>query len=111
MDHLMVWCNLTDSHKDMEFIEAVDGYLGYLRQEGKIASYQVMRRKFGFGPEELGEFQIIISATDLAQLDSAFKLAATRSGDIEARHARMYRLVKNTRSGLFRDFPDPERVR
>lgn len=111
MNHLLVWCNLKDSHKDMEFSEAIDGYLGYLKEHGKIASYQMMRRKFGFGPEELGEFQIIISATDLAQLDSAFAMVATRNGEIEARHAKVYSIVKDVRSGLFRDFPDPERAR
>jgi hypothetical protein len=111
MDHLLVWCNLKDSHKDLEFCQAIDGYLGYLKQQGKIASYQVMRRKFGFGPEELGEFQIIISASDLAQLDSAFKLVATRAGEVEQLHAKVYSAVKDLRQGLFRDFPDPERVR
>ncbi len=111
MDHLFVWCNLKDGHKDLELCDALEGYLGYLRDNGKIVSYQVMRRKFGFGPEELGEFQIIISTKDMAQLDSAFKIVATRSGEIETRHARVYSIVKDVRSGFFRDFPDPERVR
>lgn len=111
MDYLLVWCNLIDSHKDLELCDALDGYLGYLKEHGKISSYQIMRRKFGFGPEELGEFQIIIAATDMAQLDSAFKLVATRSGEIESRHAKVYSIVKDVRAGFFRDFPDPERVR
>jgi hypothetical protein len=108
---LLVWCNLKDSSKDLQFSTAIDGYLGYLREQGKIETYQVMRRKFGFGPEELGEFQIIISARDLAQLDGAFRLVATRTGEIERRHAAVYSAVKDVRSALCRDFPDPERGR
>ncbi|HWR83713.1 MAG TPA: DUF6614 family protein [Candidatus Deferrimicrobium sp.] len=109
MNHLIVWCNLKDSSKDLEFSKAIDGYLGYLKEQGKIESYRLMRRKFGFGPEELGEFQVIISARDLAQLDGAFKLVASRTGEIERRHAAVYSAVKDLRSGLYRDFPDPER--
>ncbi len=109
MDHLIIWCDLKESSKDLEFSQAIDNYLGYLKEQGKIASYTLLRRKFGFGPEELGEFQITVTAENLAQLDDAFRLVATRTGEIERRHFPVYSAAKNVRSALYRDFPDPER--
>lgn len=111
MNHFEIWCNLVDSHKDLEFVEAVHGYLGYLKQRGLLHDYHVRRRKYGFGPSELGEFQISIEIERLGQLEDAFDLVATRSGEIERLHVRMYSMVKDVRSALYRDFPDPVRIR
>ncbi|MEK6674256.1 MAG: DUF6614 family protein [Planctomycetota bacterium] len=109
MDHYEIWCNLADSHKDLEFAQAVADYLGFLKDRGRIAGYRMTRRKFGFGPPELGEFHITIDAENLTQLDQAFDAAARRTGEVEKLHARVYSLAKDFRSGLFRDFPDPQR--
>ena len=105
-----IWCNLKDSHKDLEFARNLDAYLGALKSTGKIASYRMTRRKLGFGPSELGEFHVMIEATDLAQLDAAFETIAPRQGPIEAAHAKVYSMVTDFRSALYRDFPDPQRA-
>ncbi len=110
MDHYEIWCNLRNSHKDMEFAEAVTAYLGRLKCDGRIADFRLRRRKFGFGPPELGEFNITIDVTDLTQLDSAFDVMAARSGTIERLHRTVYAMVTDFRAGLWRDFPDPQRV-
>jgi len=110
VDHYEIWCNLRDSHKDLEFARSLHGYLGYLKKEGRIADYRLARRKLGFGPAELGEFHITISVTDLAQLDRAFDVVASRHGEVEALHARVYSAVTDFRSALYRDFPDPQRT-
>lgn len=109
MDHYLVWCNLKDSHKDLEFAKAVGSYLGHLKEQGKIAGWGLARRKLGFGPAELGEFQIQIDATNMAQLEAAFDVVARRSGETEALHARVYSMVVDFRSALYRDYPDPQR--
>jgi hypothetical protein len=109
MNYYEIWVNLCDSRRDLEFAEAVRGYLGYLEARGAIAGYRLARRKFGFGPEGLGEFHITVLAEDLAQLDAAFGIAATRSGEVEELHRRVYSLVTDFRSALYRDFPDPQR--
>jgi hypothetical protein len=109
MNHYHIWCNLKDTHKDVEFAQNVRTYLGRLQDAGTIAAYTLSRRKLGFGPAELGEFHIVISANDLAQLESAFDLVAARSGPLEAAHAKVYSMVTDFRSALYRDFPDPQR--
>ena len=67
-----MWFNLKESHRDVEFCGHVDKYLGHLKGLGKIDGWRLVRRKFGFGPAELGEFNITVWTKDLAQLDGAF---------------------------------------
>ena len=109
MDYLQIWCNLKDSSKDIEFCENLNSYLGYLKSEGLIADFQLTRRKFGFGPPEIGEFNISIAVNDLAQLDKAFNLVATRTGKVEEVHRPVFSMVRDLKSALYRDFPDPVR--
>ncbi|MEK6703820.1 MAG: DUF6614 family protein, partial [Planctomycetota bacterium] len=65
---------------------------------------------FGFGPPEVGEFHCEVWTNDLAQLDTAFSLVATRDGQVETLHRPVYSAVKDFKSALYRDFPDPERT-
>lgn len=109
MNDYHMWFNLKDSHKDLEFCRSVHAYLGHLKQQGRIETYRITRRKFGFGPPELGEFHVVVQTRDLAQFDSAFSLVATRTGEIERLHAPVYSAVTDFKSALYRDFPDPER--
>ncbi len=111
MNYYHIWVNLVDSHKDIEFCDNVHAYLGALKQKQLIEGFSVARRKFGFGPAELGEFHIVIEVRDLAQLESTFSVVARRAGDIEDLHRKVYSAVTDFRSALYRDFPDPERVR
>ena len=84
MDYYEIWCNLKDSSKDLQFCENVKEYLGALQKDGLIQSFRIARRKLGFGPSELGEFNITIVVKDLAQLEQTFQQVATRSGEIES---------------------------
>lgn len=106
MNHYEIWVNLLPGVDDMEFVGAVRAYLGVFQQEGTLESYTIRRRKFGFGPSELGEWHITMSFRDLAQMDKAFERAATRDASIEVLHAAVYSKVTNYKSGLWRDFPD-----
>lgn len=110
MNHYEIWCNLKDSRRDLDFARAVSDYLGFLQREGRIEGWRLTRRKLGFGPSELGEFHISIQTRDLAQLDHAFDIVATRAGEIERLHAPVYSMITDFRSALYRDFPDPQRV-
>lgn len=110
MNYYHIWCNLKDTHKDLEFAANLRAYLGHLQKMGKIADFKLARRKLGFGPSELGEFHVVISTNDMAQLDAAFDAVAPRSGEVELLHARVYSAVTDFRSALYRDFPDPQRV-
>lgn len=109
MNTYEIWCNLKPGEKDLELVSAVEAYLGHFVREGHVESFRIRRRKFGFGPPELGEFCISIEVRDVAALDMAFGQAATRSGEVERLHVEVYRRVTDFRSALYRDFPDPER--
>lgn len=109
MNHYEIWCNLKDSRRDLEFCTAVHAYLGFLQRDGRIDAWRLTRRKLGFGPPELGEFHISIATRDLAQLDHAFDVVATRSGEAERLHAPVYSMITDFKSALYRDFPDPQR--
>ncbi len=109
MNYYIIWCNLRDSHRDLEFSRAVADYLGHLKQQGLIAGFNLARRKLGFGPDHLGEFQITINALDLAALDAAFGEVAKRSGEMEQLHVAVYSQVTDFKAALYRDFPDPQR--
>jgi uncharacterized protein DUF6614 len=106
MDYYLIWCNLKDTSRDLEFCEDVARYLGYLREQGKIEGFRITRRKLGFGPPEMGEFNITIEVRDLAQLEQAFQRVATRDGDVEPLHRAVFSAVKDLSLGLYRDFPD-----
>jgi hypothetical protein len=111
MNTYHMWFNLKDSRKDLEFADAVAEYMGHLQSQGKCVSWRLTRRKFGFGPEGLGEFHCEVNFTDLAQFDEAFKHVASRAGEVERLHHPVYSAVTDFKSALFRDFPDPQRVR
>ncbi len=110
MDSYEIWVNLKDSHKDLEFAANVRAYMEHLQSQGRIEGWTLRRRKLGFGPSELGEFNITVRCRDMAQLEQAFAVVATRAGEVESLHRPVYAAVKDFRSALYRDFPDPQRA-
>lgn len=110
MDYYEIWCNLKDSSRDLQFCEHVEAFLNALKGEGLLADFKIRRRKFGFGPAELGEFNISIATTNLHQLEDAFQRVAAWTPDIQRLHALVYSAVTNVKFGLWRDFPDPVRL-
>ena len=110
MDTYHAWFDLKDTSKDLEFSSHLARYLDHLKDQGKIHGYRLCRRKLGFGPPALGEFHVAIDVKDLAQLDDAFSMVATREPGIEALHAAVYSAIEDVQFGLYRDFPDANRV-
>jgi hypothetical protein len=109
MNYYEIWCDLKDSREDLAFCRALDAYLGYLQERGLIEGYRIKRRKFGFAPDALAEFNISMEFRDLAQLDEAFNRVATRDREVEPLHREVYSRITNGRFALYRDFPDPVR--
>lgn len=110
MNVYAIWVDLVDSREDLQFATAVSQFMQFFIDNQMVESYSLERRKFGFGPEVLGEFHIRIHTKDLDSLDRAFHSAAARSGEVESLHVEVFRRVKNFKSGLYRTFPDPVRV-
>ncbi len=95
---------------DLAFCRNIDAYLGHLREAGLIEEHRLMRRKLGLAHDGAGDFHIMIGTRDLAQLDAAFSLVSTRTGEVENLHKAVYSAVTNLKLGLYRDFPDPSRT-
>jgi hypothetical protein len=110
MDVYEIHVDLKPGVSDMDFAAAVDGYLGSLAEKELIAGWRLLRRKLGFGSGG-GEFKLLIEVRDLAQLDAAFQEVSTRAEPFEGLHHGVNSLVTNFSASLYRDFPDPQRVR
>ena len=106
-----IWCNLKDGVSDSQFVEKAESYLVYLRDQGLIEGYRIMRRKLGFSPPDFREFHVMLELRDMAQLDQAFDHVAARVDPVEAYHHGVNSLVKDVVFALYRDFPDPVRQR
>ncbi len=111
MDIYHAWCDLRPGIGDTEFADAVARYMGHLQGEGLIEAWRLTRRKLGLGGPGLGEFHLMIECRDLAQLDAAFTRVAGRAEPAEGFHFGVNSLVQNAGFALYRDFPDPGRVR
>jgi hypothetical protein len=109
MDVYHIFFDLRPGVRDLSVCAAVDAFLARLRDEGRIVSFRILRRKLGLGPRELGEFHVIVETHDLAQLDQAFRSVSTRSGVVEELHAVVNQQVEGVTFALYRDFPDPHR--
>ena len=109
MDHYLIWINVRESRRDLEFVENVNAYLGYLQNNNELESFTITRRKLGWGPAELGEFMIDIRVENMAKLEDIFQHVATRSGEVESLHTAVFSMVTDFKSALYRDYPDPVR--
>ena len=110
MDYYQIWVDLKDSHRDLEFVENVNKYLGHLKEKGVLESFVLTRRKLGFGPKELGEFNITLGVKDMAQLEAQFQYVASRAPPVEPLHRAVYGMVATFNAALYRTFPDAVRV-
>ena len=111
MDLYHTWFDLKPGVSDLEFAARLEGYLGKLRADGRIAGFRLTRRKLALGIEGLGEFHAMIEVEDLAQLERAFLGVSERADPIESLHAAVNQQVSGFRAALYRDFPDPHRKR
>jgi hypothetical protein len=111
MIHYHAWFDLKEGESDVGFADAVARYLGHLKQQGQIAGWRLTRRTLGLGPPQLPEFNLVIEAENLAQLDRALGHVTTRAEPVESLHHAVNSRVKNLFFALYRDFPDPQRVR
>ena len=110
MDYYQIWVNIRDSRRDVEFANNVERYLGHLKEKGLVEGHTLTRRKLGFGPGELGEFNITIEVKDMAQLENTFQYVATRGAPVEPIHAAVFSMVTDFKAALYRSFPDAVRV-
>lgn len=102
----MIWVDLARGVNDLEFSQALTAYLNHLKAHSVLEDWKLTRRKLGFGPDVLGEWNVMMSFKNLQQLDEAFLEVAPRAGETEQLHAAVFSKVVNFKAGLYRDFPD-----
>ncbi len=110
MDIYHSFFNLKEGENDLAFYDDLKNFLDFLKKDGKIQSWRLMRRKLGLGPSEFGEFHLMIEVNNLGQLDETFNLTSTRSGEVEGKHAFVNQKISSIKFALYRDFPDSNRV-
>ena len=108
MDVYEIAVDLRPGVRDLEFVAALEAYLGGLVERRRIESWRLLRRKLGLGHGQ--EFKVLIETRDLAQLDEAFHLVSAREQPVESEHHGVNSLVTNFQASLYRDFPDLHRT-
>ena len=111
MDVYHIWFNLKEGISDIEFAERASIYLNHLKSMGAVAGYRITRRKLGLGPPQLPQWHITIDFENMAQMDSAFSRVASRTDPLESFHHAVNSQVRDIFFALYRDFPDPGRVK
>ncbi len=106
-----IWCNLKPGIKDTDFCDAAKLYLDHLKQNGRLSESRITRRKLGLSPSHLAEFHIMLEFESLNQLDGAFTNVSSRADPVESFHHAVNSKVQDVSFALYRDFPDPHRVR
>jgi hypothetical protein len=106
-----IWFNLKDGVRDTDFAESAGAYLDHLKGEGAVAGYRITRRKLGLGPPQLPQWHITLDFENMAQMDVAFGRVSSRADPVESFHHAVNAKVQDIFFALYRDFPDPGRVR
>ena len=111
MDVYHIWCSLKPGVGDTEFADDAKAYFEHLKGEGRIAAYRITRRKLGLGPPQLPEWHITLDFENMAQMDKAFDAVSARANPVEGFHHAVNSKVGEVFFALYRDFPDPGRLR
>jgi hypothetical protein len=106
--HCMI--DLTDDAKPLSFAHALSQWMDYLQGAGLIENWQLSRRKLNLASGSHRDFLLIIEVTRLDQLDSLFRHVSSASDEVERLYDPLHRMIKTADFGLYRPYPDPERV-
>ncbi len=110
MDLYCCQIDLKDDARALGFSQALDQWMAYLSERGAIGEWRLYRRKLGLASDIYRDFLLEIEVKDLAQLDDAFYSARSRSEEAERLYTQLHTMIEVGDFGLYRPFPDPERV-
>lgn len=106
--HCMI--DLKDDAKALPFSHAMRAWMEHLKEQGVIENWRLMRRKMSLSSDAHRDFILEIEVTKLDQLDQAFKYVSSASDSVERLHSLVSTMIATSEIGLYRPFPDPERV-
>ena len=106
--HCMI--DLKNDAKAIVFASALERWMEHLLAEGLILRWRLLRRKLNLASASHREFVLEIEVQGLAALDDLFGHACSRSADVSELYEKVHGMVETVEYGLYRPFPDPERV-
>lgn len=106
--HCMI--DLKTEARALVFAMALDAWLSHLRDKGRIGDWRLLRRKLNLAGEGCADFLLEIEVADLAQLDAAFRYLGSGDDDAIRLYDQMRQHIGRVEFGLYRPFPDAERV-
>jgi len=106
--HCMI--DLKSDARALAFALALDTWMSLLRTEGRIEGWRLLRRKLNLGGDDCADFLLEIEVRDLAQLDAAFRFLGGDDDHVARLYDQMHQHIARVDFGLYRPFPDPERV-
>ena len=101
---------LKSDTKALAFAQGVEAWMGHLQSAGKIGGWRLLRRKMALSSDRHGDFMLEIEVDDLAQLDQAFRHVSSQSIEVAELYNAVHQMIAETRAGVYRPFPDPERA-
>ena len=103
--HCMI--EIKDGVHALAFAQAVDAWMGYLKQHNLILDWRLLRRKFRLGSGPHTDFILEIGVEGLAALDAIFTaVAGIEEKGLQA-YEKMHAMIFSVEVGLYRIFPDP----
>lgn len=106
--HCMI--DLKPGANPLVFANALDAWMSLLRDAGRIERWRLLRRKLNLAGDDCADFLLEIELHDLAQLDSAFHYLGQADDQAVQLYGQMRQHIARADFGLYRPFPDPERV-
>ncbi|MGG7564703.1 DUF6614 family protein [Rhodovulum sp. DZ06] len=103
--------DLKEEGKALAFAQAMEAWMTHLHEEGTILSWRLMRRKLNLASDRFTDFLLVVEFQDFAQFDRAFRLVgSTKDEHVGKLHRMVHEMIAHKYCGLYRTFPDPERV-
>ena len=106
--HCMI--DLKSDARALAFAVALENWMTLLRDEGRLEGWRLLRRKLNLAGEGCADFLLEIEVRDLAQLDAAFRFLGSGNDEASRRYDQMHQHIARVEFGLYRPFPDQERV-
>jgi hypothetical protein len=106
--HCMI--ELKSDAKALAFSAALDAWMTHIQERGMIRDWRLMRRKLNLAADSCADFLLEIEVEDLTQLDKAFRLLGASDDETARKYTQVHQLIAQAQFGLYRPFPDPERV-
>lgn len=102
--------DLKNDAQALNFTQAMDDWMGHLQGQGKIHRWQLLRRKLNLASDAHRDFILAVDVTGLGQLEDLFSHVCSAADEVERLHSRVHGMIHAVDFGLYRLYPDPERV-